>query len=822
MNNLENSIQDHTPMIKQYLQIKVEYPNYLLFYRMGDFYELFFNDAIKASKLLDLTLTKRGKTKGQAIEMAGVPYHTIDNYINRLIKLGETIVICEQIGEPNNKGPMERKVTRVISPGTVTEEELLPNKQANIIIAILQQHACFGLASLDISTGWFKISSIKNLVDLTGELERLQPVEIIIPKNLENHRKFINFKTAVNELDQLYFTEKATKLALNNHFGKNFYYNFLQQYQISDDLECLISIWAAGALLHYVKTMHKNEMPHIKQLNLEYLEDSVIIDQQTRRNLEIITNIQIQQHNNSNNKSLTLLGLLDYCKTSMGSRLLFNWLNRPIKDHNLLNQRYTAINTLQLANTFEQFQEILKEIGDLERIISRIAILTAKPRDLLQLKQAFNLLPKIIDLLNNIQFNNLPNNLLLKNILTNLKTFPDLYQLINRAIIDNPPVILRDGNFIAIGYDEELDQLRAIYNDADLFLHKIESEEKQRTKLSTLKIGFNKIHGYYLEVSRNQSKLIPPHYIRRQTLKNAERFISPELKELEDRILSSRSRAISREKWLFEQLLKNLQQHILDIQATAMSIATLDVISNLAERAITLNWSQPILTSEPGINIIRGRHPTVEMIQQTHFIPNNLNFDPKTKMYIITGPNMGGKSTYMRQNALIVLLALIGSFVPAYKASIGPIDRIFSRIGASDDLTQGKSTFMLEMLETANILQYATKESLVIIDEIGRGTSTFDGISLAYAIAKYLINKNNCFCLFATHFLELADLSKQHLQISNIHVTAIEQEGNLVFLYTVKEGSAAKSFGLQVAKLAGIPEEVIITAKAKLLELENI
>lgn len=818
MKNLENPIQDHTPMIKQYLQIKVEYPNYLLFYRMGDFYELFFNDAIKASKLLDLTLTKRGKTKGQAIEMAGVPYHAIDNYINRLIKLGETIVICEQIGEPNSKGPMERKVTRVISPGTITEEELLPNKQANIIIAILQQNACFGLASLDVSTGWFKISTIKNLVDLTGELERLQPVEIVVPKNLKNYRQFINFKTAINELEQLYFTEKATKLALNNHFGKNFYYNFLQQYQIFDDLECLISIWAAGALLHYVKTMHKNEMPHIKKLNLEYLEDSVIIDQQTRRNLEIITNIQIQQQNNSNNKSLTLLGLLDYCKTSMGSRLLFNWLNRPIKDHNLLNQRYTAINTLQLANSFEQFQEILKEIGDLERIISRIAILTAKPRDLLQLKQAFNLLPKIIELLNNIQFNNL----LLKNILINLKTFPDLYQLIDQAIIDNPPVILRDGNFIAIGYDEELDQLRAIYNDADLFLHKIETEEKQRTKLSTLKIGFNKIHGYYLEVSRNQSKLIPPHYIRRQTLKNAERFISPELKELEDRILSSRSRAISREKWLFEQLLKTLQQHILAIQATAMSIATLDVITNLAERAITLNWSQPILTSEPGINIIAGRHPTVEMIQQTHFIPNDLNFNSNTKMYIITGPNMGGKSTYMRQNALIVLLALIGSFVPAYKASIGPIDRIFSRIGASDDLTQGKSTFMLEMLETANILQYATKESLVIIDEIGRGTSTFDGISLAYAIAKYLINQNNCFCLFATHFLELADLAKQHLQISNIHVTAIEQEGNLVFLYTVKKGSAAKSFGLQVAKLAGIPEEVIITAREKLLELENI
>ncbi|MGI9215057.1 MAG: DNA mismatch repair protein MutS, partial [Gammaproteobacteria bacterium] len=445
---------------------------------------------------------------------------------------------------------------------------------------------------------------------------------------------------------QLYFTEKATKLALNNHFGKNFYSNFLQQYQIFDDLECLISIWAAGALLHYVKTMHKNEMPHIKKLNLEYLEDSVIIDQQTRRNLEIINNIQIQQHNNSNNTSLTLLGLLDYCKTSMGSRLLFNWLNRPIKDHNLLNQRYTAINTLQLANSFEEFQEILKEIGDLERIISRISILTAKPRDLLQLKQAFDLLPKIIDLLNNIQFNNLSNNLLLKNILINLKTFPDLYKLIDRAIIDNPPVILRDGNFIAIGYDAELDQLRAIYNDADLFLHKIETEEKQRTKLSTLKIGFNKIHGYYLEVSRNQSKLIPPHYIRRQTLKNAERFISPELKELEDRILSSRSRAISREKHLFEQLLKTLQQHILAIQATAMSIATLDVISNLAERAITLNWSQPILTSKPGINIIRGRHPTVEMIQQTHFIPNDLNFNPNTKMYIITGPNMGGKSTY--------------------------------------------------------------------------------------------------------------------------------------------------------------------------------
>lgn len=816
--NLNNAINDHTPMIRQYLTIKTEYPNYLLFYRMGDFYELFFDDAIKASKLLDLTLTKRGKSAGQAIEMAGVPYHTIDNYINKLIKLGETVVICEQLGEPNHKGPIERKVTRVITPGTITEEEFLPNKHANIIVSILEKNTNFGLAMLDVSTGSFKISNIKNIIDLGGELERLQPAEIIIPKDISSYKKIINIKTTVNEVEQLFFTEIIAKLELDKHFGRNFYHNFIQNNQIIHSSEYLISIWAAGALLYYVKNMHKSEMLQIKNLDLEFLEDSVIIDKQTRRNLEITHNIQMQE--GINNKSSTLFGLLDYCKTSMGSRLLFNWLNRPIKDYNMLNQRYNAINSMQVNNVFEKFQEFLKEIGDLERIVTRIATLTARPKDLLQLKQAFNLLPSIINLLKNQIVIKVNNNNYLEDILIKLKTFPKLYDLIDKAIIAEPLVLLKDGNFIANGYDEELDQLRVIYNDADLFLHKIEEEEKQNTKLSTLKIGFNKINGYYIEVSKNQSKLIPKHYIRRQTLKNVERYISPQLKELEDKILSSHSKAIAREKWLFEQLLKKLQHYILEIQDTAMSIAILDVINNLAERAITLNWSQPQLISESKIDIIAGRHPTIEFLQEKHFVPNDLLFNEDRKMYVITGPNMGGKSTYMRQNAIIILLALIGSFVPAYKATIGPIDRIFSRIGASDDLTQGKSTFMLEMLETANILRYATKNSFVIVDEIGRGTSTFDGIALAYAIATYLINKNNCFCLFATHYLELADLVKQHNQVSNVHLTAKEQEGNLIFLYTIKEGAASKSFGLQVAKLAGIPEQVINLAEKKLLELE--
>ena len=808
---------DHTPMIKQYLQIKSQYKDYLLFYRMGDFYELFFDDAVKAAKLLNITLTKRGKTAGQAISMAGVPYHTVDNYINKLIKLGETVVICEQIGETNTKGPMERQVTRIITPGTITEEELLP-KTANLIVAIVQNNSSYGLAILDVSTGLFSISNVKNNIDLAGELERLQPAEIIIPKNLDHYQQIINIKTAINEVEQLQFTEKLAKLSLNNHFGKNFYSQFIKQHNIDHNQEYLTSMWAAGALLYYVKSMHKNDLLHIQHLNLENLEDSVIIDQQTRRNLEISSNIQINQANqNIDSKKNTLLGILDNCKTSMGSRLLFNWLNRPIKNHDLLNQRYTAIAELQKNLVFEDFGIILNQISDIERIISRIAILSAKPRDLLQLKQSFDNLPKLITLLTMHK----NNSVLLQTILSNLNIFPELYQLIESAIIENPPIILRDGNFIADGYDQELDNLRAIYNDADSFLTKIEIQEKERTKLSTLKIGFNKIHGFYVEVSRNQSKMVPNSYTRRQTLKNVERFINPELKQLEDQILSSKSRAITREKFLFEELLKTLQQQIIKIQQTANAIAMLDVLNNLAERAVTLNWSQPNLVDDECLDIIAGRHPVVEQVQSATFVPNNLSLNIKTKMLIITGPNMGGKSTFMRQNAIIILLALIGSFVPAQKATIGPTDRIFSRIGASDDLTQGKSTFMIEMLETANILQYATSKSLVIIDEIGRGTSTFDGLSLAYAIAKYLINVNNCFCLFATHYLELSKLPTENHQIANVHLTATEKNGNLSFLYAVNSGPAAKSFGLQVAKLAGIPENVIKAAREKLLELEN-
>ena len=809
----DHQTNNHTPMIKQYLQIKSHYKKHLLFYRMGDFYELFFDDAIKAAKLLNITLTKRGKTAGQSIAMAGVPHHTVDNYINKLIKLGETVVICEQLGEVNSKGPMERQVTRIITPGTITEEELLPNKQANLIISILQSNFSFGLAVLDLSTGLFSISTVNNHTDLRGELERLQPAEIIIPEKLENYKKTINIKTTISEVEQLQFTEKLAVSSLNNHFGKNWNAQFIKNNSITKTSEYLTAICAAGALLYYVKSMQKNDLLHIKYLNIESLDESVIIDQQTRRNLEITSNIQTC----TETKQTTLLGILDNCKTAMGSRLLFNWLNRPIKNHNLLKQRYTAISELQKNQVFEDFQIILNQISDIERIIGRIAILTAKPRDLLQLKQAFDNLPKLTTMLDS----HANNNVLLKTILTNLSTFPELHKLIDSAIIENPPILLRDGNFIANGYDQELDNLRSIYNDADSFLTKIEKQEKETTKLSTLKIGFNKIHGYYVEISRNQSKLVPTTYIRRQTLKNVERFITPELKQLEDQILSSRSRAISREKFLFEELLKTLQQHIIEIQQTAMSVAILDVLNNLAERASTLNWSQPTLINDEEINIVAGRHPVVEQVQSTTFIPNNLSLNMQTKMLIITGPNMGGKSTYMRQNAIIILLALIGSFVPAHSATIGPIDRIFSRIGASDDLTQGKSTFMVEMLEAANILQHATKTSLVIIDEIGRGTSTFDGLSLAYAIAKHLISMNNCFCLFATHYLELSKLPEENNQISNVHLTAIEQNGSLLFLYTVNNGPAAKSFGLQVAKLAGIPDDVIKVATQKLLELEN-
>jgi DNA mismatch repair protein MutS len=800
----------YTPMIKQYLQIKSQYKNYLLLYRMGDFYELFFDDAIKAAKLLNITLTKRGKTpEGHAIKMAGVPYHAVDNYIAKLIKHGETVVICEQTGEVNSKGPIERKVTRIITPGTVTEEELLPAKQANLIISILQSNTTFGIAILEISTGLFKISTVQNHNDLISELERLQPAEIIIPENLENYKKILNITAAINAIEQLQFTEEKAILSLEQHFGKNFYYKLK-----ANQPEYILALCVAGALLYYVKFMQNNDLPHIKNLSIEHHQDSVIIDQQTRRNLEITNNLYAS---NIGDKKNTLLAILDHCKTAMGNRLLFNWLNRPIQDHSILEQRYIAVSELQKNQIYEEFGNLLKQISDIERIISRIAILNAKPRDLIQLKQAFSYLPDLIQLLSSSPVNSL----LLKAILANLDAFPDLYKMIDNAIVENPPLLLRDGNVIANGYNQELDSLRAIYTDADNYLNTIETQEKEKTKISTLKIGFNKIHGYYIEISRNQSKLAPSTYIRRQTLKNVERFITPDLKQLEDQILSSKSKAISLEKFLFEQLLKSLQQHIIKLQQTAHAIASLDVLNNFAERAATLNWSKPILSETAQINIIAGRHPVVEQVQTATFIPNNLLLNSQTKMLIITGPNMGGKSTYMRQNAIIILLALIGSFVPAHSATIGPIDRIFSRIGASDDLAQGKSTFMVEMTETANILKHATPKSLVIIDEIGRGTSTFDGLSLAYAIAKDLIEVNNCFTLFATHYFELSNLPKENNQIANVHLSAIEQNGALLFLYTVEPGAAAKSFGLQVAKLAGIPENVIKTASIKLLELER-
>jgi DNA mismatch repair protein MutS len=798
-----------TPMMKQYLQIKSQYNNYLLLYRMGDFYELFFDDAIKAASLLNITLTKRGKSiDGQAIPMAGVPYHAVDNYIAKLIKQGETVVICEQIGEVNAKSIVDRQVTRIITPGTITEEALLPEKQDNLIISILQVNSSFGLAVLEISTGLFKIVIIENNTDLISELERLQPVEIIIPNNLNNidyYKKSINIKTAINSIEPEYFTENKAIFYLDQHFGTNFYNNTK-----TNNIDYSIALCAAGALLYYVKSLYNTNLLQIKNLNLEHHKESVIIDQQTRRNLEIITS-------NSGNKKNTLLAILDNCKTKMGSRLLFNWLNRPIKDHDTLEQRYAAIEELQQHHAFEELKDFLIQINDIERIISRIAILNAKPRDLLQLKQTLACLPELTKLLQSYNFKSC----LLIKILSNLHFIPEIYQTLNAAIVENPPIVLKDGNVIANGYNQELDNLRLIYTDNDNYLTKIEKEEKEKTNISTLKIGFNKIHGYYIEISRNQSKLAPDYYIRRQTLKNTERFITPDLKKLEDQILSSKSRSIALEKFLFEELLKSLQQHIATLQQTAHAIATLDVLNNFAERAVTLNWSKPNLTKQPEINIINGRHPIIEFTQSNLFIPNNLLLNLETKMLIITGPNMGGKSTYMRQNAIIILLALIGSFVPAHSANIGIIDRIFSRIGASDDLAQGKSTFMVEMTEAANILKYATPNSLVIIDEIGRGTSTFDGLSLAYAIAKHLIESNNCFSLFATHYFELSKLPKEHNQIKNMHFNAVEQNGGLSFSYKIAPGPAIKSFGLQVAKLAGVPDNVITTANLKLLELEN-
>lgn len=799
--NTNEQYKDHTPMMRQYLTIKAQHPDQLLLYRMGDFYELFFQDAITAAKLLDISLTKRGQSAGKPIPMAGVPFHAVENYLARLVRQGESVAICEQIGDPaTSKGPVERAVSRIITPGTLSDDALLTSDKENLIVAINQVKLIFGIAILEISSGNFRLLEVEGEQALADELRRINPAEILLSED-QPTALCKTITQSINQRPAWEFEYKSGYRLLIEQFGTKDLSGFGCEH-------LKVSTAAAGALLQYLKLTQRTALPHIQALRTESRSDAILLDASTRKHLELT-------ENQSGGRDNTLFSVIDKTHTPMGKRLLSRWLHRPIRCHQHLQLRQQAVESLQNEQASSAFKENLQGIGDLERILGRVALKTARPRDLIQLRISLGKLPSISSLLAEHTAS-----LLLK-LHKQMQTFPDLFQLLNKAIVDEPPSVIRDGGVIADGYDASLDELRQLSQHSNQFLIDLEAQEKQNTGLSTLKIGYNRIHGYYIEISKSQAEKAPTHYIRRQTLKNVERYITPELKTYEDKVLSASSKALKREKHLYEELLNILTEQITPLQNSAMCIAVLDVIHNFAERAITLKWVKPNFSNDTSINIIQGRHPVVEANLASCFTPNDSKLNNIHQLQVITGPNMGGKSTYMRQIAIIVILAHIGSFVPAQTAHIGKFDQIFSRIGAADDLASGQSTFMVEMVEAANILNNASTNSLVLMDEIGRGTSTYDGLSLAWACAEYLATKNRALTLFATHYYELTDLANKLDNMQNIHLSATEHADKLIFLHKVKPGAASRSYGIQVAKLAGVPMQVINTAKSKLKQLEQ-
>ncbi|KGQ28765.1 DNA mismatch repair protein MutS [Gallibacterium anatis] len=800
---LESNLSSFTPMMQQYLKIKAEHPDILLFYRMGDFYELFFDDAKRASQLLDISLTKRGKTDGDPIPMAGVPYHAVEGYLAKLVQLGESVAICEQIGDPaTSKGPVERKIVRIVTPGTISDEALLPERQDNLIACVYYEKKIFGLATLDMSSGRFQISELADEAALTTELQRIMPVEILYPEDFAYIRLLEPYKGLRRRPTWEFELVTAIKL-LTKQFGTQ----DLKGFGVD---KAIVALCAAGCLLQYAKETQRTALPHINAISLSQERDFIVIDVASRRNLELTQNLAGGTEN-------TLASVLDYCSTPMGSRLLKRWIHQPLRHKQTLLNRQNAVKNLIQQERYSDFKPLLQQIGDMERILARIALRSARPRDLTRLRQALGQLPQIIQLLQqhnqHQQFDML---------LSKLQDFSELFALLTRAIIETPPLLIRDGGVIAPGYHQELDEWRELATGATQYLENLEIRERQQTGIDTLKIGYNAVHGYYIQISRGQAERAPTHYIRRQTLKNAERFIIPELKDYEDKVLKAKGAALALEKQLYDELFDLLLPHLSALQTTSLALAELDVLANLAERAETLNYVAPTFSEQTLISIEAGRHPVVETVLQDPFIANPLDLNQKRHLLIITGPNMGGKSTYMRQTALITLMAYIGSFVPAQQAVIGPIDRIFTRIGASDDLASGRSTFMVEMSEMANILHQATPQSLVLIDEIGRGTSTYDGLSLAWACAEWLATQLKSLTLFATHYFELTSLPQQLPGCINIHLDAKEYNDTIAFMHSVQEGAANKSYGIAVAQLAGVPRPVIQLAKQKLKQLEKL
>ena len=785
--------------MQQYHGIKSEFPDTILLFRMGDFYEVFYDDARRAAKLLDITLTTRGESAGAPIPMAGVPYHALDNYLARLVRLGESAAICEQVSEPTpGKGLVERKVVRVVTPGTITEESLLESRRDNLLAALAGSGQSLALAWLDLASGRFLVRRLTSLEEVEAQLERLQPAELLLEEGLD-----LSFASSdrTRHRPPWKFDPKQCNSLLCEQFETSDLAGFGLQ-----DMHTAVS--AAGVLLDYVQETQRSALPHLRGIQLESAGQFLHLDAVSRRNLEIESSL-------GGERDPTLVGIMDSSVTAMGGRLLRRWINNPVRDLKILDQRHSAVGALLSGQVHASVHELLRGVGDVERILTRIALSTARPRDLTTLRHAISILPQLAAVLEH------EDNEQLSDLIGGIPFFPQMHDLLQRALIQDPPLLIRDGGVLASGYDRELDELRSLSENANDFLLAYEQEQREQTGITSLKVGYNRVHGYYIEVTHSHQHLIPAFYTRKQTLKSAERYITEELKKFEDRVLSSRERALAREKHCYAELLRILMQELEPLQAMADTISRLDVLCAFAERAQQLNLVRPDMSAKNGLEIRGGRHLVVEQVQKQPFTPNDLRLDAETRMLIITGPNMGGKSTYMRQTALIILLAHAGSWVPASSAVIGPIDRIFTRIGAGDDLARGRSTFMVEMSETANILHNATRDSLILMDEVGRGTSTYDGLALAWACASFLARKVRAYTLFATHYFELTLLAEDENSVANVHLQAVEHKDRIVFLHSVKEGPANQSYGLQVAALAGIPLTVLNQARRHLALLER-
>ncbi len=795
-------IDKHTPMMQQYLRVKQQHPDILLLYRMGDFYEMFFDDAIEGSKLLNITLTQRGKSSGNPIPMAGIPFHALDNYLPKLVKQGISVAICEQIGNPEAKGPMKREIARVITPGTVMDEILLDEKTDNLLSGIYQDKRTkdFSIAILDITTGSFSVKRHIEFSSLTDDIARLKPAEILITKELFDQYNFDNtLQYTFKPIDEFKYN-KSYKILL-----EHFQVSDLHAFGIESQTDIIIS---SGVVLQYAKSTQRQHLPHITEIRFKNKNTTLHMDANTVQNLELIKNLRGGDEN-------TLFKVLDTSTTSMGSRELKRWILNPLQDRALIEKRSSAVNKIYKHHSMDNFIKLLRSIGDIQRITARIAVKSVRPHELLKLSLTLTNIPKLKQLLDYY------NDDLLNDLKNKLVVLPNVIQTINKSISENSPNLIRDGNVILEGYNKTLDSLRNIHSDNGKFLLDLENTEKASTNITNLKISYNKIQGYFIEIPKGQSNKVPEYYQRTQTLKNVERFTIKELNKFEAKMLSAQTKALELEKQLYDEILDSIIEHLPSLKSNANAIAKLDVIITLAERADILCFVKPEISKDKILYIKEGRHPIVESSITEPFISNDTKLDSELFSMIITGPNMGGKSTYMRQTALIALLAHIGSFVPATEARIGVLDGIYSRIGASDDLAAGRSTYMVEMNEAAHILRYATEKSLVIIDEIGRGTSTYDGLSLAWACLNYLTEQIKAFTFFATHYFEITKMTEQLTNIKNVHFDAMLENGNIIFQHKIKSGSTDQSYGIDVAKLAGIPDIVIQQARNKLTELQN-